>query len=97
MARPRTKPDAERRQLTAIEVGGSDPDVVLDLAVAGEYPEDHENEGTIWKAGYDKACVIGTSVKSAIIFANNFQGEDLSDDAIAAEIARLTKIQNARS
>lgn len=82
--------------ITAEEVGGSDSRAVAELAVAGEYPEDYEEEGSVWKAGYDLAARKGNTPKACIVFANNYQGEDLSDAAIEDEIARLQRIQQER-
>lgn len=90
------KPKSRPRVLRATEVGGADSSKSVTLAVPGDYPEDYEQESNIWRQGYDHAARIGNPVKACIIYANNFQGEDLSDSAIQAEIERLERIRDGR-
>lgn len=99
MARQRSKQSRSRsgETISAEQVGGSDPNAFAELATIGEYPEEFEQESEIWRAGYDLAARHGNTAKACVIFANNYQGEDLSDAAIEEEIARLKKIQDARS
>lgn len=90
---------ARRAVLKATDVGGSDPNKQIALAVPGKYPEDYQDEGAVWKAGYDKCANThgGQTEKSCVIYANNYQGEEMSDSEIEAEIERLTKIRNGES
>lgn len=104
MARPRAAAKEEKegqpKRLMATQVGGSGGqrgDIGVNLAVPGEYPEDYEEEGTPWKTGYDMAARKGNTVKACIVFANNYQGEELADSELEAEIERLQKLRDARS
>lgn len=86
------------KKLTSDKVGSQASEIKsINLAEVGKYPQEHEEEGAEWQAGYDKAAAKGNTVKACVIFANNYAGGDMSDSEIEAEIERLTKMQDARS
>lgn len=85
-------------KLTSRDLGSEGSEVKsITLAKPGSYPDEHEDEGEEWKAGFDKAALKGNTVKACVVFANNYSGGDMSDAEIEAEIERLTAMQDARS
>lgn len=75
MARRRGEP---RRKLSSVEVGGAEVDeTVINLAKAGTYPEDYEENSDSWRRAYDHCANNENTVKACINFADAHEGDEI--------------------